>query len=180
VAFDVSGNEPITNFLDTVFVGRNMNYREVSGDREFVARLAHGADWREEIESLADDEEIDAAWFVAMGAVQDATVWYYDQAELEYREVEFDEPLEVAACVGNVAWLDVSDRRSDGSSGEQSESDGGERFAHTHAVLSRESGQTLAGHLDSATVFAGELYVRSFEGELERDRHDATDLDLWL
>ena len=139
-----------------------MNYREVSGDREFVARLAHGADWREEIESLADEEEIDAAWFVAMGAVQDATVWYYDQSELEYREVEFDEPLEVAACVGNVAWLD------------------GDRFAHTHAVLSRKSGQTLAGHLDSATVFAGELYVRSFEDALEREHHDATDLDLWL
>ena len=156
------GNEAITNFLATVLVAQSMNYREVSGDREFVARLAHGADWREEIESLADEESIDAAWFVAMGAVQDATVWFYDQSELEYREVEFDEPLEVAACVGNVSWLD------------------GERFAHTHAVLSRRSGQTLAGHLDSATVFAGELYVRSFEDELEREHHEPTDLDLWL
>ena len=139
-----------------------MNYREVSGGREFVARLEHGADWREEIESLADEAEIDAAWFVAMGAVRDATIWYYDQSEMEYREVEFDEPLEVAACVGNVSWLD------------------GERFAHTHAVLSRRSGQTLAGHLDSATVFAGELYVRAFEDELRREHDEPTDLDLWL
>jgi len=139
-----------------------MNYWEVSGDREFVARLGHGEDWREEIESLAVDEDVDAAWFVAMGAVQDATVWFYDQSELEYREVEFDEPLEVASCVGNISWLD------------------GDRFAHTHAVLSRASGQTLAGHLDSATVFAGELYVRTFEEELERDHDEPTDLDLWL
>ncbi|UPV75698.1 DNA-binding protein [Halorussus limi] len=139
-----------------------MNYREVSGDREFVARLGHGEDWREEIESLAADEDVDAAWFVAMGAVQDATVWYYDQSELEYREVEFDEPLEVASCVGNVSWLD------------------GDRFAHTHAVLSRKSGQTLAGHLDAATVFAGELYMRTFEEELKRDHDEPTDLDLWL
>ncbi|WP_128476948.1 PPC domain-containing DNA-binding protein [Halorussus pelagicus] len=139
-----------------------MNYREVSGDREFVARLGHGEDWREEIESLAAEEDVDAAWFVAMGAVQDATVWFYDQSELEYREVEFDEPLEVASCVGNISWLD------------------GDRFAHTHAVLSRKSGQTLAGHLDSATVFAGELYVRSFEDELARDHDEPTDLDLWL
>ena len=139
-----------------------MNYREVSGDREFVARLGHGEDWRSEIEALADEEDVDAAWFVAMGAVQDATVWFYDQSDLEYREVEFDEPLEVAACVGNVSWLD------------------GERFAHTHAVLSRASGQTLAGHLDSATVFAGELYVRAFEDELEREHDEPTDLDLWL
>jgi predicted DNA-binding protein with PD1-like motif len=139
-----------------------MNYREVSGDREFVARLGHGEDWRAEIESLAADEDVDAAWFVAMGAVQDATVWFYDQSELEYREVKFDEPLEVAACVGNVSWLD------------------GDRFAHTHAVLSRESGQTLAGHLDSATVFAGELYMRTFEDELRREHDEPTDLDLWL
>jgi uncharacterized protein len=139
-----------------------MDYREVSGKQEFVARLGHGADWRAEIESLADDENVDAAWFVAMGAVQDAEVWFYDQAEKEYREVRFNEPLEVAACVGNVSFLD------------------GERFAHTHAVLSRRSGQALAGHLDSATVFAGELYMRTFDEELIRERDEPTDLDLWL
>ena len=139
-----------------------MNYREVTGDREFVVRLDHGADWRAEIESFAADEELDAAWFVAMGAVQDAEVWYYDQVETEYRTVEFDEPLEVAACVGNVAWLE------------------GERFAHTHAVLSRRSGQTLAGHLHAGTVFAGEVYVRSFDTKLTRENDQQTDLDLWL
>ena len=139
-----------------------MNYREVTGDREFVVRLDHGSDWREEIESFADDEELDAAWFVAMGAVQDAEIWYYDQVETEYRSVEFDEPLEVAACVGNVAWLE------------------GERFAHTHAVLSRRSGQTLAGHLNAGTVFAGEVYVRSFDTKLTRENDKQTDLDLWL
>lgn len=139
-----------------------MDYREVSGEREFVARLGHGADWRAEIESLADDEEVDAAWFVAMGSVQDADIWYYDQDETEYREVQFDEPLEVTSCVGNIALLD------------------GERFAHTHAVLSRRSGQALAGHLDSATVFTGELYMRTFEEPLVRERDGTTELDLWL
>ncbi|MCO8252412.1 DNA-binding protein [Haladaptatus sp. AB618] len=139
-----------------------MDYREVASEQEFVARLGHGADWRAEIESLADDEDVDAAWFIAMGAVQDADIWYYDQDEKEYREVQFDEPLEVASCVGNISLLD------------------GERFAHTHAVLSRRSGQTLAGHLDSATVFAGELYMRTFEEPLVRERDQPTGLDLWL
>ncbi len=139
-----------------------MDYREVSGEREFVARLGHGADWRSEIESLAEDEGVDSAWFVAMGAVQDADIWFYDQDETEYREVSFDEPLEVASCVGNVALLD------------------GEPFAHTHVVLSRRSGQAIAGHLDSATVFAGELYMRTFEEPLVREHDEPTDLDLWL
>jgi len=139
-----------------------MHYREVESTREFLLRLETGADWRTEIEEFADLEGIDAAWFQAMGAVQDAEVWFYDQDDKEYRSVTFDEPLEVAACVGNVADLD------------------GETFAHTHAVLSRESGQALAGHLNAATVFAGEVHLRAFEEPLEREHHAPTDLDLWL
>ncbi|SDL92280.1 hypothetical protein SAMN04487949_0185 [Halogranum gelatinilyticum] len=139
-----------------------MNYREVTASREFVARLEHGADWREEIEEFAAREGIDAAWFTAMGAVQDAEIWFYDQDDQEYQSVSFDEPLEVASCVGNISLLD----------------DG--HFAHTHAVLSRRSGQALAGHLDSATVFAGEVFLRAFDEPLEREHDDVTDLDLWL
>ena len=139
-----------------------MDAREVTTSREFLARLEHGADWREEIEEFAARKEIDAAWFVAMGAVRDAELWYYDQDEKDYRSVRFDEPLEVASCVGNVAYLE------------------GERFAHTHAVLSRKSGQSLAGHLNAGTVFAGEAYLRAFDEPIERERDDVTDLDLWL
>jgi len=139
-----------------------MNVREVTGGREFVASLDHGAEWREELETLAVDEDLDAAWFVGMGAVQDAELWYYDQDDFEYKAAEFDEPLEVAACVGNVSDLD------------------GEPFAHTHVTLSRRSGQALAGHLERATVFAGEVYVRELDTELVREHDPATDLDLWL
>ena len=139
-----------------------MNYRELTASREFLASLEHGADWREEIEEFAAREGIESAWFTAVGAVQDAEIWYYDQEETEYKSVTFDEPLGVSSCVGNVALLD------------------GEPYAHTHAVLSRRSGQALAGHLNSATVFSGEAYVREFEESLEREHDDVTDLDLWL
>ena len=139
-----------------------MNYRAVESTGEYVARLETGADWREELEALATAVEADAAWFSALGAVQDAEVWFYDQETLEYEPVTFDEPLEVASCVGNVSLLD------------------GDRFAHTHAVLSRRDGTALAGHLNAATVFAGEVYMRTFEESLERAHDETTDLDLWL
>ena len=139
-----------------------MQYRDVETTGEYLARLDNGADWRAEIESLAAEVDADAAWFTAMGAVQDAEIWFYDQDEFEYEPVEFDEPLEVASCVGNVAWLD------------------GERFAHTHAVLSRDDGEALAGHLNAGTVFAGEVYMRTFDTTLEREHDETTDLDLWL
>jgi predicted DNA-binding protein with PD1-like motif len=138
-----------------------MDYLEVEGEREFVARLAHGEDWRAQIEAFTAEEGIGSAFFVGLGAVQDAEVLYYDQNDHEYRPETFDEPLEVAACTGNVSELD------------------GEPFAHTHAVLSRADGSTVAGHLDSATTFAGELYVREFDADLERTHDPTTDLDLW-
>ena len=139
-----------------------MNYREVTVTGEYVARLETGADWRAEIESLAGEVDAEAGWFSAIGSVEDAEVWFYDQDDREYQSVDFAEPLEVAACIGNVSRLD------------------GELFAHTHAVLSRRSGQALAGHINTATVFAGELYFRAFEEPLTREYDDTTALDLWL
>jgi predicted DNA-binding protein with PD1-like motif len=138
-----------------------MDYLEVDGAREYVARLDHGVGWREQIEAFADEEGIDAAFFVGLGAVQDATLFFYDQDDQEYYDVEFDEPFEVVPAIGNISWL------SD------------ERFAHTHMTLSREDGSVVAGHLDEATTFAGELYVREFDARLEREHDETTDLDLW-
>jgi len=138
-----------------------MDYRAVDTTAEFVCRLDHGRDWRRQIEAFAEEEDIDAAFFYGLGAVEDAELMFYDQERREYDSMVFAEPLEVAACVGNVSLLD------------------GDPFAHTHAVLSRPDGETLAGHLDSATVWAGELYVRAFDTTLERQHDEPTDLDLW-
>ncbi len=138
-----------------------MDYREVDGAREYVARLEHGGDWRAQIEAFAEEEEIDAAFFYGLGAVQDATLMFYDQDDKEYEPIEFDEPLEVTPAIGNISWL------------------GDERFAHTHMTLSRDDGTVIAGHLDTATVFAGELYVREFDTSLEREYDETTELDLW-
>ncbi len=138
-----------------------MHYREVEGKREYVARLEHGRDWRGQIEAFAETQEIDAAFFMGLGAVSDATLLFYDQHEQEYNSISFDEHFEMTPAVGNISWL------------------GDERFAHTHVVLSREDGSTVAGHLDTATTFAGELYVREFETTLEREHDETTDLDLW-
>ncbi len=138
-----------------------MDVQEVDPGREFVARLTHGRDWRGQIEDFAAAEGIDAAFFLGLGAVQDARVFFYDQDTTEYEAIEFDEPFEVVPAVGNVSWLD------------------GERFAHTHVALSRADGTAVAGHLDAATTFAGELWIREFDAHLEREHDPVTDLDLW-
>lgn len=138
-----------------------MQYREVTIDRSFTLRLAHGDDWRGQIEALAAEEDIHAGWFIGLGAVHDAELWYYDQSAGEYQPFSVDEPMEVASCVGNLSLLD------------------GAVFAHTHAVLSDQSGRSVAGHLNRAAVFAGEVFVIAFDEPLERLPDEETDLDLW-
>jgi predicted DNA-binding protein with PD1-like motif len=138
-----------------------MDYQEVEGAREFVCRLEHGRDWRGQIEAFADAQGVDAAVFYGLGAVQDATIHFYDQEAGEYYPKTFDEPFEVVPAVGNISWLYE------------------DRFAHTHVTLSREDGSTVAGHLDEATTFAGELWIREFDASLEREHDPVTDLDLW-
>lgn len=153
-----------------------MDYQRVEGGREYVARLDHGRDWRGQIEAFADAEGIDAAFFLGLGAVQDATLYFYDQDDQTYGPVTFDEPFEVTAAVGNVSHLESEGRSP---SGNRTESDDGERFAHTHVTLTREDGSAVGGHLEAATTFAGELYVREFDTRLERAHDETTDLDLW-
>jgi len=123
-----------------------MHAREVTGGREFVARLAYGADWVEEIEALAVAEGVDAGWFVATGAVEDAELAYYDQDAFAPVTATYEEPLEVASCTGTIALVD------------------GAPEAAVHAVLSRPSGQSVAGRLSAATVFDGDEAV----GEVTR------------
>lgn len=139
-----------------------MDYRDVTTTAEYLGRFETGEDWRTQIEDMAAAVDADAAWFTAMGAVQDAELWFYDQETKEYMPMEFDEPFEVASCTGNISWLD------------------GERFAHTHAVLSRDDGSTVAGHLNAATTFAGEIHMQVLDTELVREFDDVTELDLWL
>jgi predicted DNA-binding protein with PD1-like motif len=99
----------------------------------------------------------------ALGAVERASLRYYDQQALAYRDFTIDEPLEVVAAVGNVSLLD------------------GEPFLHLHAALAAADGRGYGGHVHSGTVaFALEATVTVLDGEPPVRRHDAaTGLTLW-
>ena len=113
-----------------------------------------GEDWRAELEAMYAAVDADAAWFNAIGGVTDAEVSFYDQTTCSYGPETFDEPMEVAACGGNIAQI----------ANEESAT-----YAHTHAVLARSDGSVIAGHLNAATVFVGEVYMRVFETEFTRE-----------
>lgn len=115
-----------------------MRYREVSshdGQRTIVAVFESGDEVVSGLSSLAAKEELSAASISAVGAVQDATLGWYDLDRQEYLEIPVREQAEVLSLLGDVA------RGPDG-----------EAAVHTHAVLGLRDGATRGGHLMNAIV----------------------------
>ena len=132
----------------------------LAADGVYFCRLSYGADLVSEIKDFAVVKKIDSGFFTVIGAVQNAVLGFYKQDERKYVEMRFDEPLEVVSCVGNVTLKD------------------GSLFVHAHACLSKKDGSAVGGHLVSARVFAGEVFLFAFDDKLRRKFDDTT--GLWL
>ena len=131
--------------------------------RVHLLRLATGGDVYDDITDYIGSLRIEAATVSLLGAVQRASLRYYDQDEKAYRDFVIDEHLEVAAGVGNVSLLD------------------GEPFLHVHVALSDAAGRGYGGHLNSGTtVFAIEVAISELDGVPPvRLPDDCTGLSLW-
>ena len=127
-----------------------MDARELAVSAEYRVAIEDGDDWREAIGAAAAAEGVTAAWFTGVGTVRDADVWYYDPDADEHRAVQFDEPLTVAACTGDVSVTD------------------GDPVARPYAVLARPSGQAVGGYLNAAEAVDGTVSLRAFEDAADR------------
>ena len=129
--------------------------------RNLLIRVEQDSDLVQFITKIAEKREITAAAFTAIGAVKCAKLGFYDQENRKYREIMIDTPQEIASCVGNISLKN------------------GKPFVHAHAVLAGEDGNTKAGHLIEAIVFAAEIHLLELEGaKLERKRDEVTGLSL--
>lgn len=136
--------------------------RDCSQGRSFLANLDSGAEIIGQITDLAEDMGVKAAFISAIGALSQADLGYYDQAARKYLVTPVDEPVELAACSGNISLLE------------------GRPFVHAHAVLADGKGCTWAGHLVRGTIFAAELYLQELSGlPLKRVPDSITGLKLW-
>lgn len=131
--------------------------------RKWVARLPYEADLLQTLEEFAAEQGIKVGHGVVIGAVKKALVGFYDQHKREYSSLEFDEPLEILHCTGNLSMRD------------------GVHKAHMHLTLGNSNGFTVGGHLMPGTiVFAGEALLEELTGpELVRGYDRETGLPLW-
>jgi predicted DNA-binding protein with PD1-like motif len=107
-----------------------------------VFRLPENDDLLESIKKKAQEGNIRAGAFILIGSMKHAVLGYYKDGE--YQNVRFEGPLEVAACMGNIAV-----------------DENGEVAVHAHLVVTNEKGEAFGGHLmkDSLVGVTAELIM---------------------
>lgn len=123
----------------------------VKGEKGYVVRLEKGERLVEKLTEFCKEKNIHSGIFNGIGAVLEAEIGFYNLGKKVYEYKKFDQVLELASLIGNVALVD------------------GEPSIHIHVVVSDQNLQCFGGHLKEATVGATcEIYMTDFELELAR------------
>ncbi|RNC69203.1 MAG: DNA-binding protein [Desulfuromonadales bacterium] len=129
----------------------------------FIGKLPHQADLLGALAGVAAENGIRAGMVQVTGALQRAKVGFYDQWMKAYRELPFNEPLEIVSGVGNVSQRD------------------GAPFVHLHLSLSNSEGKVIGGRgMEGCIIFAAEFFILPLPGiEPIRTLDETTGLQLW-
>ncbi|HEX4414980.1 MAG TPA: PPC domain-containing DNA-binding protein [Lacipirellulaceae bacterium] len=108
---------------------------EHDGERTFAIIFKTGDEVAAGLADFARREELAAAHFTAIGALQDVTLGYFDWDKKDYKRIPLTEQVEVLSLAGDVALNDKEDP-----------------VVHAHIVVGRADGSTRGGHLLDAHV----------------------------
>jgi uncharacterized protein len=131
-----------------------MHSKELDRDdaRSFVLVLDTGEDVMEALLAFVHREDIRSGHFTAIGALEHATLAFFDPELKRYEELPVDEQVEVLVMAGNIA-----------------ETEDGETKVHAHAVLGMRDGSTRGGHVLHARVRPTlEVVITASAGRLAR------------
>lgn len=137
-----------------------MNYKQVSetnGQRTYVVVLDAKEEAFSTLASFATAEELTAASVTAIGALEKATVGWFDFGNRSYLNIPIDEQCEVLSLLGDIAT-----------------GDDGKASLHLHAVLGLRDGSTRGGNfLDGIVRPTLEATIVEAPAHLHRRRqHD--------
>jgi predicted DNA-binding protein with PD1-like motif len=140
-----------------------MRILETKPGRTFLVRLEHESDLLDSIRKIAQQREIQAARFFAIGAVKKAAFSFYNQRKKKYVKERVQKELELLSCLGNISKME------------------GKTIVHAHVAFSDSRGKFYGGHLTEGTVvFAGEVSMTELIApKLERKFDEVTGLNLF-
>ena len=118
--------------------------------RVFAVIFDTGEDPMAGLARFAEQQNLKASAFTAIGAFSEATLGYFDWEKKDYERIPVREQVEVLSLIGDIA----------------------DRKVHAHVVLGKRSGAACGGHLLAASVRPTlEVILTESPGHLER-RHD--------
>ncbi len=130
-------------------------------ERTFVLVFDSGDEVVQTLRTFAEEQDLTAARFTAIGAFHEAMLGYFDFETKDYSKLPVDQQVEVLSLIGNIALKDAKPK------------------VHAHVVVGRSDGTSLGGHLLSARVRPTlEVVLIESPVHLQRKHDEATGLAL--
>ncbi|EPR71896.1 hypothetical protein ADIWIN_3094 [Winogradskyella psychrotolerans RS-3] len=135
-------------------------YKQIGN--KYVVSIQNHAEITKAITAFVKEQDIKAGTIVGLGAVNEATLRFFDPATKEFVDKTFSEQMEITNLTGNIS------QQND------------KHYIHMHVTLGRNDYTALAGHLLTAKINgAAEFVIESFDGTLNRYYDEDTGLNLY-
>jgi uncharacterized protein len=106
-----------------------------TGQKTFAVIFDKGDEFVRELTSFAQENELGASHFTAIGAFRDVMLGYFDRDAKKYQEIPIKEQVEVLSLVGDIALKDKDPQ------------------IHAHVVVGKADGTAHGGHILRAHVW---------------------------
>ncbi|MFV0627211.1 MAG: PPC domain-containing DNA-binding protein [Alphaproteobacteria bacterium] len=150
-------------FLRYTKILKGKNWSAKTFGTKYVISLENSSEISETLKSFVVSAKIRVGLIGGLGAVNEATLRFFDPKTKKYVDKTFKGQMEISNLTGNISTKD------------------GKEYLHLHITLGDENYQTISGHLLSAKLSgAGEFYAEKFIGSsVERSFSDEIGLNLY-
>lgn len=136
-----------------------MEYRR--WEQTIIARIDKGEEILEQVQVIAQKEQITLASVQALGAVGQFRVGVFQTQEKQYLANDFQGDFEIVSLTGTINTMN------------------GAFYCHLHMSAGNEKGEVFGGHLNRAVVSATcEMVIQILEGNVDRRYHEQIGLNL--
>jgi predicted DNA-binding protein with PD1-like motif len=106
-----------------------------TGQKTFALIFDKGDEFINQLTSFANENDLKASHFTAIGAFRDVMLGYFDREKKKYKQIPIVEQMEVLSLVGDIALK------------------GNTPQVHAHVVLGKADGTAHGGHILEAHVW---------------------------
>ncbi|MFT3823330.1 MAG: DNA-binding protein [Chitinophagaceae bacterium] len=140
--------------------GKSWTARNVDGT--YIVSIADKAGILDALTDLVVTQKITAGQITGIGAVNKATLRFFNPDTKKYIDKTFSEQMEISNLSGNISAVE------------------GKPFLHLHITLGRSDYSVLAGHLLDASIRgAGEFFVYPLNSKVVKVKNEGIGLNFY-